>query len=78
MPDTLKLINMEDIQSQEIEWLWKPYIPFGKTTMLQGDHGDGKTKFILAVAAAVTKGLCPPECDTPVGPPNFTFLSDTF
>lgn len=73
MPDTLKLINMEDVQAQEIEWLWKPYIPFGKTTMLQGDPGDGKTTLILAVAAAVTRGLLLPECDEPVGPFNVLY-----
>ena len=26
----LKIINMADIQSQEIEWLWYPFIPYGR------------------------------------------------
>ena len=29
----LKIINMADIQSQEIEWLWYPFIPYGKLTI---------------------------------------------
>ena len=33
----LKIINMADIQSQEIEWLWYPFIPYGKLTIIQGD-----------------------------------------
>ena len=34
---------MADIQSQEIEWLWYPFIPYGKLTIIQGDPGV-KTK----------------------------------
>lgn len=41
----LKIINMADIQSQKIEWLWYPFIPYGKLTIIQGDPGDGKTTF---------------------------------
>ena len=26
----LKLIHMEDVVSKEVEWLWYPYIPYGK------------------------------------------------
>ena len=36
----LKIINMADIQLQEIEWLWYPFIPYGKLTIIQGDPGD--------------------------------------
>ena len=39
----LKLINMRDVAVQTTEWLWYPYIPFGKLTIMQGDGGDGKT-----------------------------------
>ena len=47
----LKIINMADIQSQEIEWLWYPFIPYGKLTIIQGDPGDGKTTLVLNLAA---------------------------
>ena len=40
----LKMIKMSEVQSQEIEWLWYPFIPYGKLTIVQGDPGDGKTK----------------------------------
>ena len=26
----LKMIKMSDIEAQEIEWLWYPYIAYGK------------------------------------------------
>lgn len=33
----LKLIHMEDVVSKEVEWLWYPYIPYGKITIIEGD-----------------------------------------
>lgn len=53
----LKIINMADIQSQEIEWLWYPFIPYGKLTIIQGDPGDGKTTLVLNLAAKLSKGV---------------------
>lgn len=52
----LKMIKMSDIQSQEIEWLWYPFIPYGKLTIVQGDPGDGKTTLVLNIAAKLSKG----------------------
>ena len=56
----LKIISMDEVAVEEVEWLWYPYIPFGKVTLLQGDPGDGKSKERLAniqerVEAAQTK-----------------------
>ena len=39
--NSLKLINMNDIAVEEVRWLWYPYIPFGKITVIQGDPGNG-------------------------------------
>ena len=55
----LKLISMSEINAEEVQWLWYPYIPLGKLTILQGDPGEGKTSFILAVIAALTRGEKP-------------------
>ncbi len=52
----LKIITMRDIVSEDVEWLWKPYLPLGKISIVQGDPGGGKTTMMLAVAAAVTTG----------------------
>jgi predicted ATP-dependent serine protease len=56
----LKLINMSDVEVTEVKWLWKPYIPIGKITIIQGDSGEGKTTMILAVASALTTGAILP------------------
>ena len=53
----LKLIKMSEVQSQEIEWLWYPFIPYGKLTIIQGDPGDGKTTLVLNIAAKLSKGI---------------------
>ena len=31
----LKLIHMEDVQTREVSWLWYPYIPYGKITVIE-------------------------------------------
>jgi archaellum biogenesis ATPase FlaH len=62
--ETLKLIRMNEVEAEEIKWLWYPYIPFGKITVIQGDPGDGKTTAVLAIAAAVTTGAALPENNT--------------
>ena len=33
MATEMKIRRMSDVQLQEVAWLWKPYIPFGKITM---------------------------------------------
>ena len=52
----LELIRASDITPKEISWLWYPFIPYGKVTLLQGDPGDGKSTFMLTLAALLTKG----------------------
>lgn len=52
----LKMIKLSDVQSQEIEWLWYPFIPYGKLTIIQGDPGDGKTTLVLNLAEKLSKG----------------------
>lgn len=52
----MNLIKMSDIEAKEVEWLWYPFIPYGKLTIIQGDPGDGKTTLVLNIAAALTQG----------------------
>ena len=47
---------MSEVDTQTVEWLWEPYIPFGKVTIVQGNPGEGKTTFALRLAAACTTG----------------------
>ena len=45
-----------EVEEKAVEWLWYPYIPYGKITVLQGDPGDGKSTFIQHIVSIVTKG----------------------
>ena len=45
----LEVIKASEIEPKEVKWLWYPYIPFGKVTLLQGDPGDGKSKLMLSI-----------------------------
>lgn len=56
MRKELKIISLSEIKTEEVKWLWYPYIPFGKVTIVQGDPGEGKTTFVLSVIAALTRG----------------------
>ena len=56
MDKQMKLVSLSEIELQEVEWLWYPYIPFGKITIIQGDPGEGKTTLGLRLAAACSNG----------------------
>lgn len=64
----VNIITMSEVQAQPVKWLWYPYIPYGKITLIQGDPGDGKTTFVLAVAALLSNGNPMPECDSTDSP----------
>lgn len=49
------------VKQRKIDWLWYPYIPYGKLTVVQGDPGEGKSTFMLNVAALLTKGNNMPD-----------------
>lgn len=49
------------ITEKDVEWLWYPYIPYGKITLLQGDPGDGKSTFMLNLSACLTNGSKLPD-----------------
>ena len=56
MEPELKLINMDTVEVEQIEWLLYPFIPYGKVTIIQGDPGEGKTRMVLQIIAKLTRG----------------------
>lgn len=50
------IVAFADIPIEHIDWLWHPYIPTGKLTILEGDPGLGKTYLLLAIATALSLG----------------------
>ncbi len=73
MKKELKLIQMSQVEVEQIQWVWYPYIPYGKITLVQGDPGEGKTTFVLALIALLTKGEPLPEEENGTEPINVIY-----
>ena len=52
--ELVPMLCYEDIEQTSVEWLWFPYLPFGKLTIIQGNPGEGKTYFAMMLTAACT------------------------
>ena len=55
----LKLYS--NIPETEVDWLWYPYIPFGKLSVLNGDPGNGKSTLMMNIIAAASSGGFVPD-----------------
>lgn len=71
--NNLKIICMEDVEMKEVKWLWYPYIPYGKLTIIQGDPGEGKTTLVLQLAALLSNGEKLPCDDKERSPVNIIY-----
>ena len=54
--EAVHLRCIADVQAEDVVWLWHPYIPKGKLTLLEGDPGIGKSWLSLAIATAISLG----------------------
>ncbi len=68
-----QLIRMSDVAAKEVAWLWKPYLPRGKITIVHGDPGEGKTTFVLALIALLTTGAPLPGYEAGAEPVSVLF-----
>lgn len=50
------IVQLAEVEPQEVVWLWEPYIPLGKLTILEGDPGVGKTWLALQLTAIISLG----------------------
>ena len=50
------IVRLAEVEPEEVRWLWKPYMPLGKLTILEGDPGAGKSWLALTLAASVSRG----------------------
>ncbi len=69
---SVPMIGMDNVEQTEVDWLWYPYIPFGKLTIMQGNPGEGKTFFVMQLAAACTNQKFLPDME-PFEPFNMIF-----
>lgn len=61
MADNTEYGYYSEVEERDVDWLWYPYIPCGKITILQGDPGEGKSTFILRLTAIITNGGILPD-----------------
>ena len=59
--DNFQYEYFSSVTQRKVEWLWYPYIPYGKLTILQGDPGEGKSTFMDNIAALLTRGKKMPD-----------------
>lgn len=52
----LDVVRAENVEPEPVHYLWSPYIPLRKLTMVDGDAGLGKTFLLLSLAAAMSRG----------------------
>src|SRR5439155_23169534 len=61
VPGRTTVIPLSQVPPVALQWLWHPWIPSGKVTVLDGDPGLGKSSLLLDLAARVTRGLAMPD-----------------
>lgn len=70
--ERLVTVPLSSIETEQVSWLWEPYIPLRKLTMVEGDPEAGKTFLMLQVAASITRGYRLPDQEGHVGKPDPT------
>ncbi len=58
-----EIICMANVEPVEVSFLWDPFIPFGKLTLMDGDPSVGKTFLALQLAACISTGAPLPGPD---------------
>lgn len=53
---SIKMVRMDDVEEEEIKWLYCPYIPRGKVTLCAAHPGSGKTWVMCYAVACVSTG----------------------
>lgn len=51
----LKIISMDEVQSKKVNWLWYPYIPYGKNHNHSGRSRRGQNNFSFKAGGASLK-----------------------
>ena len=61
------------VEPKEVNWLWYPYIPYGKLTLIQGDPGEGKSTFVIQLISLLTNGAAFPDGSNAGEPVNVIY-----
>jgi hypothetical protein len=56
LPEPLETLDLSEVRTRPIDWLWRGYIPLRKVTILDGDPGLGKSTLLLDLASRGSVG----------------------
>lgn len=48
--------SLADVEPKKVEWLWRPWLPLGKVSILEGEPDVGKSALSLTLTAIVSNG----------------------
>jgi hypothetical protein len=65
LPFSIYQSNPRAASPQPISWLWPQRLPLAAITLLDGDHGCGKSLLALEIAAHTSSGTPMPDGTTP-------------
>lgn len=72
------VVTMSDVEEEETQWLWWPYVALGTVAIVDGDPGVGKTLLMTQLAASISLGHPLPDQQgvpcLPTGGPAPTLL----
>lgn len=71
----LRSIQLKQIESEPVNWLWQNYFPCSKISLVSGDPGAGKTWLCLDLAARLSVGMDWPDGSPSPGAANSLILS---
>ena len=74
-PQVMKFFQLDAVQKEEVKWLWYPYIPAGKLSLLEGDPGQGKSWITCSLAADISQGRPLPGQKQAMPPQKVLMLS---
>jgi hypothetical protein len=60
------VVKMSDVEAKPVGWLWYPYIPKGKLTLIEGDPSMGKSWLTCAIASHVSMRKRLPNQERPI------------
>ncbi|GHU68057.1 hypothetical protein FACS1894184_09150 [Clostridia bacterium] len=71
----LEFKDMEDLRSvsRNTSWLWYPFLPAGKLSVLVAEQGEGKTSMALTIASYLSRGIALPGMTNSTDPCNVIF-----
>lgn len=72
--EVLEVVKASEIVSEQMEWIWKGWIPRRMLTILGGFGGDGKSTMMTSLIGSLTTGRPMPDGET-VPPMNVLMLS---